>query len=89
LKASFIAAQEVAKRLLELNRPGKIINISSLMAFLGGVNIAAYTSTKGAVLQMTKALSNEWAARGINVNCICPGYVLLHFIATFEQKAHL
>jgi 2-deoxy-D-gluconate 3-dehydrogenase len=66
LKASFVAAQEVGKKLLELKRPGKIINIAN-------INIAAYACTKGGVLQMTKAMSNEWSGKVINVNCICPG----------------
>ena len=73
LKASFVAAQEVGKKLLELKRPGKIINIASIISFIGNYNIAAYACTKGGVLQMTKAMSNEWAKHGINVNCICPG----------------
>lgn len=69
-----MAAQEVGRRLLELKRPGKIINIASIISFIGNINIAAYACTKGGVLQMTKAMSNEWASKGINVNCICPGY---------------
>lgn len=73
LKASFVAAQEVGKKLLELKRPGKIINIASIISFIANYNIAAYACTKGGVLQMTKAMSNEWAKHGINVNCICPG----------------
>jgi 2-deoxy-D-gluconate 3-dehydrogenase len=73
LKASFVAAQEFGKKLLELKRPGKIINIASIISFIANINIAAYACTKGGVLQMTKAFSNEWAGKGINVNCICPG----------------
>ena len=73
LKASFVAAQEVGKKLLELKRPGKIINIASIISFIANINIAAYACTKGGVLQMTKAMSNEWSSKGINVNCICPG----------------
>ncbi|KAF9893751.1 hypothetical protein FE257_009921 [Aspergillus nanangensis] len=74
LKGSFIAAQEVGRRLLQLNRPGKIINVASIISFIGGTRISAYAATKGGVLQMTKALSNEWSSKGIQVNCICPGY---------------
>jgi 2-dehydro-3-deoxy-D-gluconate 5-dehydrogenase len=73
LKASFVAAQEVGKRLLELGRKGKIINIASIIAFIANINISPYACTKGGVLQMTKAFSNEWSSKGIQVNCICPG----------------
>src|SRR4051812_19427863 len=75
LKATYVAAQEFGRRLLNLKRPGKIINIASLTSFIGMYNVSAYASSKGGVLQMTKAFSNEWAAKGIQVNCICPGYV--------------
>lgn len=53
----------------------KIITIASMYAFFGGVRVAAYTASKGGVAQLTKALANEWASSGINVNCIAPGYV--------------
>src|SRR5262249_3603800 len=55
---------------------GKIINIASLLSFQGGIFVPAYAAAKGAVAQMTKALSNEWAARGVNVNAIAPGYMV-------------
>lgn len=74
LKATFIACQEFAKRSFDLGRPGKIINIGSLTSYSGGTTISPYIASKGGVLQLTKALSCEWAARGIQVNCICPGY---------------
>lgn len=54
---------------------GKIINIASLMSFLGGITIPAYAASKGGVGQLTKALSNDWAAKGICVNAIAPGYM--------------
>jgi 2-deoxy-D-gluconate 3-dehydrogenase len=53
---------------------GKIINIASVLSFIGGYNAAAYSTTKGAVAQLTKSLSNEWASQGVNVNAIAPGY---------------
>jgi 2-dehydro-3-deoxy-D-gluconate 5-dehydrogenase len=54
---------------------GKIINIASLLAFQGGIRVPAYAASKGAVAQLTKALSNEWAAKGVQVNAIAPGYM--------------
>ncbi len=53
---------------------GKIINIASLLSFQGGVRVPAYAASKGAVAQLTKALSNEWAPHGVQVNAIAPGY---------------
>ncbi len=54
---------------------GKIINVASLLAFQGGVTVPGYAAAKGGVAQLTKALANEWAPRGVNVNAIAPGYM--------------
>lgn len=54
---------------------GKIINIASMQSFLGGITIPAYAASKGGIAQLTKALSNDWAAKGITVNAIAPGYM--------------
>jgi 2-deoxy-D-gluconate 3-dehydrogenase len=54
---------------------GKIVNIASLMTFQGGISIPAYAASKGAIAQLTKALCNEWAPRGVNVNAVAPGYM--------------
>jgi len=54
---------------------GSIINIASLVSFQGGLTVPAYAAAKGGIAQLTKALSNEWASQGINVNAIAPGYV--------------
>lgn len=61
---------------------GKIINTCSLLSFQGGINVPGYTAAKGAVAQLTKALANEWATKGVNVNGIAPGYM-----ATDNTKA--
>jgi 2-deoxy-D-gluconate 3-dehydrogenase len=54
---------------------GKIVNIASLLSFQGGINVPSYSAAKGGVAQITKALANEWAGRGVNVNAIAPGYM--------------
>jgi 2-deoxy-D-gluconate 3-dehydrogenase len=54
---------------------GKIVNIASLLAFQGGILVPSYAAAKGGVMQLTKALANEWAAGGVNVNAIAPGYM--------------
>lgn len=54
---------------------GSIVNIASLCSFQGGITVPAYAAAKGGVAQLTKALSNEWASKGINVNAIAPGYI--------------
>ncbi|KIW06488.1 2-deoxy-D-gluconate 3-dehydrogenase [Verruconis gallopava] len=56
-------------------RRGTIINVASLLSFQGGFTVPAYAASKGGVAQLTKALSNEWASKGINVNAIAPGYI--------------
>ncbi len=74
LHAVFRLCQEAARGMLPRQR-GKIINVGSLMSFEGGILISPYTASKGAVGQLTKALANEWAPHGINVNAIVPGYI--------------
>lgn len=73
IKATLVSCQEFAKPLLSEGRPGKIINIASIISFIGGKNITPYAASKGAVLQVTKAFSNEWNEKGIQCNCIHPG----------------
>lgn len=66
---------QLAGRVMLAQGRGKIVNIASLNSFTGGITIPAYASSKGGMAQLTKALSNEWAARGVNVNAIAPGYM--------------
>lgn len=66
----------LAARIMIEQGSGKIINMGSILSFLGGFNAAAYSTSKGAIAQLTKSLSNEWAAHGIQVNAIAPGYML-------------
>jgi 2-dehydro-3-deoxy-D-gluconate 5-dehydrogenase len=59
--------------MLEHGRPGKIVNIASLLSFQAGMRVPAYAAAKGGVVQLTKAFSNEWAPKGINMNALAPG----------------
>jgi 2-dehydro-3-deoxy-D-gluconate 5-dehydrogenase len=74
LRAAFFLSQAVARQLVALQRPGKIINIASMLSFQGGIRVASYTASKSAIAGITRLLANEWAQRGINVNAIAPGY---------------
>ncbi|MCB1337594.1 MAG: 2-dehydro-3-deoxy-D-gluconate 5-dehydrogenase KduD [Maritimibacter sp.] len=76
LKALFFTAQAFARAALtEGNTPAAIVNIASLLSFQGGIRVASYTASKHGVAGVTKTLANEWAAQGINVNAIAPGYI--------------
>src|SRR5690606_11711892 len=65
---------------------GKIINIASLLSFQGGITVPAYAASKGGVALLTKALSNEWAGRGVNVNAIAPGYIRTDNTLALQQN---
>ena len=75
IKTLFFLAQKVAKVFIEQKRGGKIINIASMLSYQGGIRVPAYTASKSAVMGVTKAMANEWAAHNINVNAIAPGYM--------------
>lgn len=72
---SMFLLNQLAGRVMLAKGKGKIINIASLLSVLGGITIPAYAAAKGGVTQLTKAFSNEWAGRGVNVNAIIPGYM--------------
>lgn len=72
--AVFEMSQLAARQMLPQGY-GKIINVASMLSFFGGLNCSPYAASKGAVAQLTKAFSNEWASKGINVNAIAPGYM--------------
>ena len=74
LKALFQLCQEAGRHMLAEGE-GKIVNIASMLSFQGGIRVPAYTASKSAVAGLTKALANEWAGRGVNVNAIAPGYI--------------
>jgi 2-deoxy-D-gluconate 3-dehydrogenase len=74
LTSVFRLAQTAGSHMIDRGR-GKIVNIASLLSFQGGINVVGYAAAKGGVAQLTKALANEWAPRGVNVNAIAPGYI--------------
>jgi 2-deoxy-D-gluconate 3-dehydrogenase len=74
LNAQFILSREFGRLMVE-RRAGKIIFTASVLAFQGGIMVPAYAAAKGGVAQLTKALANEWAPHGVQVNAIAPGYV--------------
>jgi 2-dehydro-3-deoxy-D-gluconate 5-dehydrogenase len=75
LTAQFVLARELGREMLERGS-GKIVFVASLLTFQGGINIPGYTASKSAIGGLTKALANEWAGRGVNVNAVAPGYVV-------------
>jgi 2-deoxy-D-gluconate 3-dehydrogenase len=75
LKAAFFTCQAFAKAVFARSGSGRIVNIASLLSFQGGIRVPSYTASKHGLAGITKLLANEWAARGINVNAIAPGYV--------------
>ena len=87
LRAVFQLCQAFAPGMLE-RRSGKIINIASLLSFQGGMRVPAYAASKGAVAQLTKALCNEWAAYGVNVNAVAPGYITTDMNAALISDAN-
>jgi 2-deoxy-D-gluconate 3-dehydrogenase len=74
LKATFFLSQACAREMAEQGG-GKIINIASMLSFQGGIRVPAYTASKSGVAGLTRAMANEWAKLGINVNAIAPGYM--------------
>lgn len=74
LKSLFFLTQAVGRHMLQAGR-GKVINIASVLSFQGGIRVASYTASKSALAGLTRLLANEWAAKGVNVNAIAPGYI--------------
>jgi 2-deoxy-D-gluconate 3-dehydrogenase len=74
LSAQFVLTREVGRRMLEQGS-GKIVFVASMLSFQGGVNVPGYAASKSGIAALTRALANEWAARGVNVNAVAPGYI--------------
>jgi 2-deoxy-D-gluconate 3-dehydrogenase len=86
LKSCILCAHQVAGA-MKRRGSGKIINIASLLTFFGGITVPGYAASKGAVGQLTKALSNEWSSKGVNVNAIAPGYMRTDNTAALQADA--
>ena len=86
LDAAFILSRELGKHMLQRGS-GKIIFTCSLLSFQGGINVPGYAASKGAIASLVKALANEWAAKGINVNGIAPGYIATDNTAALRNDA--
>ncbi len=84
LKSAFFLSQAVGRRMLTRGE-GKIINIASMLSFQGGMRVASYTASKSGLAGLTRLLANEWAARGVNVNAIAPGYVVTNNTEALRQ----
>lgn len=86
LKSLFFLCQAAAREMMK-QRKGKIINIASLLSFQGGILVPSYTAAKSGVAGLTKALANEWAQHGINVNAIAPGYMATEMTDALQKDA--
>jgi len=87
LKSVFFLCQAFARAAIAAGRPAKIINIASMLSFQGGIRVPSYTAAKSGLAGLTRLLANEWAARGINVNAIAPGYVETNNTAALRADA--
>ena len=84
LSAAFYLSQAFAQRLVAAGRGGKILNVASLLSFQGGMLVPAYAAAKSGLAGLTRALANEWARHGINVNAIAPGYMATDLTAALR-----
>ena len=83
LKSVFFLSQAAARHMIP-NGGGKIINIASMLSFQGGIRVPSYTASKSGIAGLTRLLANEWAAQGINVNAIAPGYFATNNTAALQ-----
>ena len=83
LKSVFFLCQAAGRHMIA-NGGGKIINIASMLTFQGGIRVPSYTASKSGIGGLTKLLANEWAAKGINVNAIAPGYIATNNTAALQ-----
>jgi 2-deoxy-D-gluconate 3-dehydrogenase len=88
LKSLFFLSQAAGRHMIARHEKdgggGKIVNIASLLSFQGGIRVPSYTAAKSGVAGLTRLLANEWAAKGVNVNAIAPGYIATNNTAALQ-----
>jgi 2-deoxy-D-gluconate 3-dehydrogenase len=87
LNSQFILSREIGKEMLARGE-GKIVFIASMLTFQGGITVPGYAASKGGIGQLTKALANEWAGKGVNVNAIAPGYIATDNTAALQADVN-
>lgn len=87
LSSAFYLCQAAARHFVSAGQGGKIINVASVLSFQGGILVPSYTSAKSGIAGLTRALANEWASLGINVNAIAPGYMATAVTAAIRADA--
>lgn len=87
LRTLFFLSQAFANSCVDAEHGGKIINIASMLSYQGGIRVPSYTASKSGVMGLTRALANEWASKGINVNAIAPGYFATNNTAALQADA--
>jgi 2-deoxy-D-gluconate 3-dehydrogenase len=86
LNSQFVLSREIGKKMINQGK-GKIVFTASLLSYQGGLTVPGYAASKGGIAQLTKALANEWAGKGVNVNAIAPGYIATDNTAALQADA--
>ncbi|WGH79620.1 SDR family oxidoreductase [Jannaschia ovalis] len=86
LDAAFLLSRDLGRAMVARGS-GKIVNVASVLSFQGGILVPGYAAAKGAVAQLTRSFANEWAAAGVNVNAVAPGYVATDNTAALQEDA--